>query len=160
MDSDSMKMMVEGACPFAQKHGMRTVEFTDEGRLSMLLSDIPDNLNAFGLVHAGAICGLVETAGGMALFKYLDPMEDVVLNTILDIRFYAMPRGELTCTTTVTPEEMGVVRGELEQSDKADKTLDLKVRDSAGQIVAQAQATFRLMHTPERFKEYFSQMAG
>jgi len=58
----------------------------------MILEENPDNLNAFGLVHAGAICGLAETAGGMAIFNYLDPMEFLVLNTVLNIRFVAMPR--------------------------------------------------------------------
>jgi acyl-coenzyme A thioesterase PaaI-like protein len=53
----------------------------------MILEDDPANLNAFGLAHSGAICGLVETVGRGAILKHLDDREYIVLNTILNIRF-------------------------------------------------------------------------
>ncbi len=158
MEAELMVKMVEGACPFAKRSHMRVTRVGEVGYITMILEDHPDNLNAFGLVHAGAICGLVETAGGMAIFNYLDPMDFVVLNTVLNIRFTAMPRGELRCTARVSGDEVLSVLEEFRLYGKADKSLDLKVLDTSGKIVAQAQATFRLMSTPEEFKKYFAQM--
>lgn len=40
--------------------------------VTVVIGDDPANLNAFGLVHAGAICGLAKTTGGMAIMPHLD----------------------------------------------------------------------------------------
>lgn len=154
MEKEFMVRMVESGCPFAMRSGMHVLEAGADGAVTMALEDDKANLNAFGLVHAGAICGLVETAGGMAIFNHLDPSEHMVLNTILNIRFIAMPRGELRCTARVGEGEVRALAREQASAGKADKTVDLKVVDSSGKMVAQAQATFRLMPTPEQFKKY------
>ncbi len=159
MEAQLMVKMVEGACPFAQRSGMRVTRIGEDGNITMILEDDPSNLNAFGLIHAGAICGLVETAGGMAIFNYLDPMDFIVLNTVLNIRFTAMPRGELRCSARVSGDEVLVVLEEYRITGKADKAMDLKVLDATGKMVAEAQATFRLMSTPPEFKEHFARMA-
>lgn len=158
MEAELMVKMVEGACPFAQRSHMRVTRVGEEGYITLILEGHPDNLNAFGLVHAGAICGLVETAGGIAIFNYLDPTEFIVLNTVLNIRYVAMPRGELRCTARVTREEVDVVLEEFRINGKADKAMDLKVLDDSGKMVAQAQVTFRLLATPDEFKKSFASM--
>lgn len=127
----------------------------DGGRVTLVMEDDPANLNAFGLVHAGAICGLAETAGGMAIFRYLDPHETVILNTVFNIRFSYPPRGELSCTARVVEEEGAALLEEFRKEGRADKAMDLKIVDSSGKMVAQAQATFRLIKTPEEYKKYF-----
>lgn len=158
MDAELMVKMVEGACPFAQRSHMRVTRVGAEGYITAILEDHPDNLNAFGLVHAGAICGLAETAGGMAVFTYLDPTEFIVLNTVFNIRYVAMPMGELRCSARVVKEEVDVLLEEFRINGKADKAMDLKVLDTSGKMVAQAQATFRLMTTPDEFKKHFAAM--
>jgi acyl-coenzyme A thioesterase PaaI-like protein len=159
MEEQMLKMTVESGCPFAQRSHMRFTEVAEDGNATMILEDDPTNYNAFGLIHAGAICGLVETTGGMAIFHYLDPRETIVLNTILNIRYIHMPVGELRCTARVTEAEARAVLEDFEAEGKADKTVDVKVFDTSGKMVAQAQATYRLMETPEQFKKYFSQMS-
>lgn len=158
MDVQMMKRMVEAGCPFARKSHMRVEEAPGGGKFRMVLEDAPSNYNAFGLIHAGAMCGLVETAGGMAIFNYLDPREFVVLNTVLNIRFIAMPSGELQCTARFTGDEAAALLEDFKATGKAGKTLDMTVLDSSGKMVAQAQGTFRLMETPEQFKKYFGAM--
>jgi uncharacterized protein (TIGR00369 family) len=125
------------------------------GRVTLIMEDNPDNLNAFGLVHAGAICGLAETAGGMAIMKYVDPREILVLNTIFNIRYVHPPRGELRCTAQVVDEEAQALLEGFRKNGRADKAMDLKVLDSSAALVAQAQATYRLIPTPEEYKQYF-----
>jgi acyl-coenzyme A thioesterase PaaI-like protein len=158
MDAELMVKMVEGACPFASRSKMRVTRIGDEGNITMILEDDPANLNAFGLVHAGAICGLAETAGGMAIFNYLNPMEFLVLNTVLNIRFTSMPRGELRCSVRVGGDEVEAMLSDFRITGKADKAVSLKVLDSSGKMVADAQATFRLIATPDEFKKYFEGM--
>jgi acyl-coenzyme A thioesterase PaaI-like protein len=158
MEAEMMVKMVEGACPFASRSHMRVTRIGEDGNITMILEDNPSNLNAFGLVHAGAICGLVETAGGMSIFNYLDPMDFIVLNSVLSIRFTSMPTGELRCTARCGGDEVQALLEEYRIFGKADKAMDLKVLDISGKMVAQAQATFRLMATPERFKEQFAKM--
>lgn len=135
---------------------MRVREVVEgEGRVTMILEDDPKNLNAFGLVHAGAICGLAETAGGMAIMRWLDPREVLVLNTVFNIRYLRPPRGELRCTARVVEQEMNALLEEFEREGKADKAMDSKVFDSSGALVVQAQATYRLIRTPEEYRKYF-----
>ena len=156
MEREMAVQVVERACPFAQRTHMRLREMDEgDGRVTLVMEDDPANLNAFGLIHAGAICGLAETAGGMAIFKYLDPREIIVLNTIFNIRFTHPPRGELRCTARVVEDEAAALMEEFEKEGKADKAMDLKILDSSGTVVAQAQATFRLIKTPEEYKKYF-----
>jgi acyl-coenzyme A thioesterase PaaI-like protein len=160
MEAAMMTGMVEEGCNFAKRSGMKVREVTEDGRIDMVLEDVAANMNAFGLTHAGAICGLVETAGGMAIFHHLDPRQFIVLNTVLNIRFVAMPSGELSCKAKVTGGEALDLLEELRHSGKADKSIDIKVMDAGGKMVAQAHATFRLMPTPEKFKATFEAMMG
>jgi acyl-coenzyme A thioesterase PaaI-like protein len=157
MERENLVGMVEQRCPYAQRSHMRMREAGGEdGRITMALEESTENRNAFGLVHAGALCGLVETTAGAALLKYVDPSEFIVLNTVLNIRFTAPGHGELTCTARVTAEEFGAVMEEVIASGGADKTVDAKVKDAAGKLVADAHATFRVMPTPDEYKQYFA----
>jgi len=154
VDKEMIAQVVEKACPFAQRMHMRLREIDEgEGRVTLIMEDDPANLNAFGLVHAGAICGLAETAGGMAIMRHLDPREILVLNTVFNIRYIRQPRGELRCTARVVDEETRALLDEFKRAGKADKAMDLKVFDPSGTLVAQAQATFRLIPTPDEFKK-------
>ena len=155
MDREMIVHVVEKACPFAQRTHLRLREMDEEGGVTLVMEEDPANLNAFGLVHAGAICGLAETAGGMAIMRHLDPREVLVLNTFFNIRYVRPPRGELRCTARVVDGEARALREEFEGEGRADKALDLKVLDSSGAMVAQAQATFRLIPTPEEYGKYF-----
>ena len=141
------------ACPFARRSGMR-MEPAQEG-VTGVLEDVPENLNAFGLVHAGAICGLMETAGGMALFQHIEPGELIVLNTVFNVRFGHPPRGELRCAARVSAAEAQALHEEVAREGRADKAMDLKCFDREGSLIAQAQATFRLMPMPEAYRSYF-----
>jgi uncharacterized protein (TIGR00369 family) len=156
MDKEMLVQVVEKACPFAQRTHMKLRELDEgEGQVTMVMEDDPANLNAFGLVHAGAICGLAETVGGMAIMRYLNPVEILVLNTVFSIRYMHPPRGELRCSARVVAEEARALLDEFERGGRADKAMDLKVFDTSGALVAQAQATFRLIKTPEEYKKYF-----
>jgi uncharacterized protein (TIGR00369 family) len=156
MDKEMVVQVVEKTCPFAQRTGLRLGELDEEeGKVTLVMEDSPANLNAFGLVHAGAICGLAETVGGMAIMRYLDPREILVLNTVFNIRYLHPPRGELRCSAQVVKDEARALMDEFEANGRVDKAMDLKVMDSSGTLVAQAQATFRLIPTPEEHKKYF-----
>ncbi len=156
MEKEMMVQVVEESCPFAQRTRMKIREVDEAGgSVTLAMEDDPANYNAFGLIHAGAMCGLAETAGGMAIFRYLDPRETIILNTVFNIRFTSPPRGELRCTARVVEEEAAALREEFRKEGRADKAMDLKIMDSSGKVVAQAQATFRLIHTPEEYRKYF-----
>jgi uncharacterized protein (TIGR00369 family) len=156
MEKEMMVQVVEKTCPFAARTHVRFRELEEEeGRVTMIMEDEPANYNAFGLVHAGAMCGLAETTGGMAIFRYLDPRKIIVLNTIFNIRYGHPPRGELRCSAQVTAEEARVLLEEFEREGRVDKAMDLKIFDTSGTMVAQAQATFRLIKTPDEYKKYF-----
>jgi uncharacterized protein (TIGR00369 family) len=156
MEKEMVVQIVENNCPFARWTHMRFREIDESGgALTLVMEDEPSNLNAFGLVHAGAMCGLAETVGGMALMRYVDPRETIVLNTVLNIRFTHPPRGELTCGARVTREEADILLAEVAEKGRADKAMDLKILDSSGMMVAHAQATFRLLSTPDEYKKYF-----
>ncbi len=157
MEKELMVKIVEEACPFAQRMRLRLRELDGEGgKVTLAMEEDPSNLNAFGLVHAGAICGLAETAGGMALMHHLDPREILVLNTVFNIRYVHPPRGELTCTACVVEEEARALEEEFRRERRADKAMDLKVFDANGTLVAQAQATFRLVPTPSEYSKHFA----
>ncbi len=153
MDSEFVAKTLSG-CPFAQRSGMR-MEPSDLGIMG-ILEDVPANLNAFGLVHAGAICGVMETAGGMALFQHIEPGTLIVLNTVFNVRFGHAPRGELRCEALVSAEEVARLIDEVAREGRADKAMDLKCVDAEGVLIAQAQATFRLMPMPETYRPYFA----
>lgn len=153
MNSEFVLKTLTG-CPFAQRSGMR-MEATDDGVVGVL-EDREENLNAFGLVHAGAICGLMETAGGMALFQHIEPGTLIVLNTVFNVRFGHPPRGELRCVAEVSADEVGALRETVAREGRADKALDLKCVDAQGTLIAQAQATFHLMPMPEAYRPYFA----
>ncbi len=156
MEKEMLVQVVEKACPFAQRTRLRVDALDEErGSVTLAMGDDPANLNAFGLVHAGAICGLAETAGGMAIMRHFDPRKTLVLNTVFNIRYVHPPRGELRCTARVVEEEARALREEFEREGRADKAMDLKVLDSSGALVAQAQATYRLIRTPEEYRKYF-----
>ncbi len=155
MQNEMLRETIERRCPFARENGMQVIEVSEEGTVTMAMEESEGSLNAFGIIHAGAICGLAETAGGAALMKHLDPSEFIPLNTVLNIRFIHPARGTLKCSVKITDEEFGVLREEVAANGKADKAMDLKIFDAENNLVAEAQATFRIMPTPPQFRKYF-----
>ncbi len=152
--NDEFVLKILAGCPFAARSGMR-MEESEQG-VTGVLEDREENLNAFGLVHAGAICGMMETAGGMALFRHIEPGALIVLNTVFNVRFGHPPRGELRCLAQVSAEEVAALRDAVARMGRADKAMDLKCVDAQGTLIAQAQATFRLMPMPEAYRPYFA----
>ncbi len=155
MEKEMVIKIIEERCPFARESGMRVRDVSDEGAVTITMEENENNLNAFGITHAGPICGLAETTGGAALMKYLDPREFILLNEVLNIRFIHPARGTLKCSVRVTDEEFAALTEEVVANGRADKAMDLKIFDTEGTLVAEAQATFRIMPTPPEYRKFF-----
>lgn len=94
--------------------------------------------NHLDSIHAVALMNLAEETGGLALLSTLPPRTRGIV-TALRIEFLKKARGTLSAESTVT---LGDVTEDIEY------TVQIDVRDGAGDLVARAEADWRLGPKP------------
>jgi uncharacterized protein (TIGR00369 family) len=124
-------MTPAAARPFYRHLGIEILE-TGPGRVQVRMAANPNLLNARGDVHGGAIAGLIDAALSNAARAVLPP-------------------GSSTATIQFTSHYLEAGRGTLLAEGHAVRaggtvvTAEVYVRDEAGQLVAQALGTLRVL---------------
>ena len=117
--------------PFYRHLGIEIVEM-GAGRALARMPASPNLLNGRGDVHGGAIAGLIDAALSNAARA-------------------ALPPGSSTATIQFTSHYLEAGRGTLHAEGHAVRTggaivtAEVRVRDEAGQLVAQALGTLRVL---------------
>lgn len=125
--------LVGRAAPYTGSIGA-VVESLESGQVTVSLRDRRAVRNHLGSIHAIALANLAEVASGLAMLSALAPgVRGIVVR--IELTYQKKARGRLTATGRANP---GVIQEAVE------KVASAVIVDSVGEIVAEAQVTWRL----------------
>jgi uncharacterized protein (TIGR00369 family) len=125
--------------PYTGSIGARVTSL-EPGRATVTLRDRRAVRQHLGAVHAIALANLAELASGLAMLSALDPGARGIV-TSLTMSYHKKARGLLTATGTAAPPPVTAATEALAHAE---------VRDTAGDVVAEATVTWRLDRRPGR----------
>lgn len=100
--------------------------------------------NYVGIVHAGALFTLAETAAGVAAHALVADLEGFVLLRGAIVRYTRRAEGDTTATARVDPAAAAVTRATFQKDRRADVAVDVAVAASTGETVFEGTFDYAL----------------
>jgi acyl-coenzyme A thioesterase PaaI-like protein len=105
---------------------------------------IEGNANHMGTMYAGALFAVVELPGGLLPLAVLDPTKYTPIVTGVDIRFLAAARSDVRLSARMEPDELRRLGMQVDDTGRADFTLELEGTDADGRLVVTSTAYYQL----------------
>ena len=105
---------------------------------------IEGNANHMGTMYAGALFAVVELPGGLLPLAVLDPTKYTPIVTGVDIRFLAAARSDVRLSARMEPDELRALGTQVDETGRADFTLELEGTDVDGRLVVTSTAYYQL----------------
>lgn len=141
--SDDARDRVEVGVPFVRKTGVVTEDVSvRDARLRLPLD--PDNLNAQGTVHVGAIATLAEAAASAVVGLAFDPARFTFICKAVELRYRRAGRTDLWAKAQLGHEAQTGAEERAWTEGKADLPVLIEVVDQGGERVAEASVTLSL----------------
>lgn len=131
--------LIRFAVPYTGSLGARVTSL-EPGRATATLRERRAVRQHLGAVHAIALANLAELASGLAMLSALEPGTRGIV-TSLTMSYHKKARGLLTATGTAAPPPVTATTEALAHAE---------VRDTVGDVVAEATVTWRLDRRPGR----------
>lgn len=119
--------------PYTHSIRGRVLEL-EKGSCRVLLKDAKRVRNHLGSIHAMALANHCEMASGLALITALPPHSRGILKEF-SIQYLKKARGDLIAESDVMP---------LLSNEAADISVEVSTKNAEGDVVAQAQALWRI----------------
>mgnify|MGYP001618557642 CR=1 FL=1 len=143
MIAQQLEQALNCMSPFIKKTGIRITEL-EPGAGVLELSFNQDNLNHLGTFHAGAIFGLGETAGGVALLSRENLAAYKMVAKSAKIA-YRKPIAKLaTASASLSEEAAGELARKVEEAGRATIVLDILIRNENGEDAAEMSVEYHL----------------
>jgi acyl-coenzyme A thioesterase PaaI-like protein len=105
---------------------------------------VEGNANHMGTMYAGALFAVVELPGGLLPLAVLDPTKYTPIVTGVDIRFLAAARSDVRLSARMEPDELRRLGTQVDETGRADFTLELQGADAEGRLVVSSRAYYQL----------------
>lgn len=126
-----LKQIISGI-PYAQQLGV-TIERSVEGKARLVLPWVSSNANLYGVLHGGAIAGIIDVAGAVAAFSLVGAKSPLV-TVDLNVTYIAAVQG-----VTVYADGTVLHRG------KRLMVSDVEIVDDKGKLYAKGRVTYMLL---------------
>lgn len=143
------KTMLDGVEPI-RKTGLDVVECRDwYARLRMPLKG---NSNHIGIMYAGSLFTLGETAGGAVIPVAFDYNKYFAIVKDAKIRFKRPAMSDITMEVNMSKEEADRIVNGVEEKEKCDFVLELELKDINNDVVAVMSGTWQARKIPPGMK--------
>ena len=129
--------------PYVVWHDIRVVE-ESSAVVKLSLCGREEIANYIGILHAGAIYTLAETAAGCVANNVIEGDIAFVLLRDANIRYTRRADGEITATATVDAIASSAARAEFAEHARADIAVDVDVTDGDRETVFAGSFTYAL----------------
>ncbi len=129
--------------PYVVWHDISVVE-ESSGVVKLSLCGRDEIANYVGILHAGAIYTLAETAAGCVANSVIEGNIAFVLLRDANIRYTRRADGEISATATVDAEAASAARSDFAGQARADITIDVDITDGDGETVFTGTFTYAL----------------
>ena len=142
LPAEMARVFTEEKIDFVKRSGLKA-EQLEQGfvRLRMPLAG---NQNHIGTLYAGALFTLAEIPGGALFLTSFDVQRFYPLIKEMNLRFRRPATTDISVEARLDAAEIERIQSEAEREGKADYRLDLQLRDSSGEVVAETSALYQL----------------
>ncbi len=129
--------------PYVVWHDIDVVDETPDV-VKLSLRSREEVANYIGILHAGAIYTLAETAAGCVANSVIEGNIAFVLLRDANIRYTRRADGDITATATADTIARSAARSEFSEHCRADIAVDVDITDSGGESVFAGSFTYAL----------------
>ena len=146
----TMAEYVESGVEGIKRTGLKVLEMRD--RYVKTLMPLEGNVNHVGIMYAGSLFTLGEIMGGIMWGIMFDSEKFYPLVKEITIRFTRPAATDVSLEVEFDKETSDRIQAEAEKEGKADYTLDLELKDAAGETVSVVHGVWQIRKTPEELK--------
>jgi uncharacterized protein (TIGR00369 family) len=137
-----MVAALENIIKVVSNMGMRIEEF-ERGLVKVRLPKEP-NMNHVGAVYAGSLFSLADFAGSILCSSCFDLKQYYPVIKESSITFKRPATTDVIIETSLSPEEIAVIRETADSEGKADFVKEFDLKDGKGNICCVARGSFQL----------------
>ncbi len=142
LPAEMARAFTEEKIDFVRRSGLKAEELQlGFVRLRMPLAG---NQNHIGTLYAGALFTLAEIPGGALFLTSFDVQRFYPLIKEMNLRFRRPATSDISVEARLDVAEIERIQAEAERNGKADYRLELQLRDTAGEVVAETSALYQL----------------
>ncbi len=145
MTSEEMKaiaeMAIDGINPI-KRTGIQVLEVRP--RYTKILMPLKGNVNHVGMMYAGSLFTIGEIPGGILAIASFDVNRFFPLVKEVNIRFRRPATTDVTLEMELGKEQVDRIQAEAEEKGKADFSLEMEIRDAAGEVVSIVNGTWQI----------------
>ena len=129
--------------PYVVWHDIRILEHAPE-RVKLSLRGREEVANYVGIMHAGALYTLAETAAGVVANDIVPSGAAYILLREARVRYTRRAEGEVVATACVDTGTAKLARSQFADSLRADASVDVSVHDGGGETVFEGTYIYAL----------------
>ncbi|MEW6264539.1 MAG: YiiD C-terminal domain-containing protein [Thermodesulfobacteriota bacterium] len=130
-----------------KRTGLKIIELRE--RYAKVMMPLAGNTNHLGMMYAGSLFTLGEFSGGIIHIVSFDFMKLVPVVKQVSIRFRRPALSDVTIEVSLAREEAVRLQEEALSKGKADFTLELEIKDAAGEVVSLVSGVWQIRKMPE-----------
>ena len=154
MTKEEMKaiaeMAIDGINPI-KRTGIQVLEVRP--RYTKILMPLKGNVNHVGMMYAGSLFTIGEIPGGILHIASFDVNRFFPIVKEINIRFRRPATTDVTLEMELGEEQVDHILAEAEEKGKADFSLEMEIKDAAGEVVAIVNGTWQIRKIPAEVKK-------
>lgn len=136
------RLFTEEKIDFVRRSGLKAEQL--QPGFVRLRMPLAGNQNHIGTLYAGALFTLAEIPGGALFLTSFDAQRFYPLIKEMNLRFRRPATSDISVEASLGSEEIERIQAEAERAGKAEYRLELQLRDSTGEVVAETSALYQL----------------
>ncbi len=136
------RLFTEEKIDFVKRSGLKA-EVLEPGRVRLRMP-LQGNQNHIGSMYAGALFTLAEIPGGALYLTSFDAKRFYPVIKEMNLRFRRPASSDILIEASLSAGEIERIQSEAEREGKAEYLLELQLRDSSGEVVAESRGLYQL----------------
>ncbi len=145
MTNEEMKAIAEmtiDGIPAIKRTGIRVLDIRP--RYTKILMPLEGNVNHVGMMYAGALFTIGEIPGGILHLASFDVNRFFPIVKEINIRFRRPATTDVTLEMALDADQADQIQAEAEEKGKADFSLEMEIKDAAGEVVSMINGTWQI----------------
>lgn len=142
LPAEMARVFTEEKIDFVKRSGLKAEEL--QPGFVRLRMPLVGNQNHIGTLYAGALFTLAEIPGGALFLTSFDVQRFYPLIKEMHLRFRRPATSDISVEARLESSEIERIQIEAERDGKAEYRLELQLRDTAGEVVAETSALYQL----------------
>lgn len=136
------RLFTEEKIAFVKRMGLKA-DVLEAGYVRLHIP-LAGNENHIGTAYAGALFTLAEMPGGALFLTSFDAQRFYPIIKEMNLRFRRPATSDVTVEAHLSTEDIERIQQQAEQDGKAEYLLELQLRDTCGEIVAESRGVYQL----------------